>query len=642
MLHKLKEFFGIGVDRQVRELLDHSNMRVGFFVTPLSFATQVYFIIKMIMDSFAPGATSEDIANVENRIIVYSLIALVCAGFFVVSFLYITGRYRNHYLSAFATGLYVIFAAIYAIYIGRVDFEQGLELLIFPTVIFFMVAIFVMHPLFAIPFLAISFYIFFYLLYNIRPLQGENYFNYMVTLGVAIAVALIHYNERRFQAKSQVAIGKVAYLDRLTGLPNMNGFRREAEGALRTNRFKNKPYGYIYIDILNFKGYNEKYGFEAGNTVLRQLSDILGTIFGADAVICRYSGNHFVVMTDMENTEHKIRKVRSLLQEKHKGEHLEIRAGIYIAKKNDDNVLFAADKAKTALDLMTKNHENIFNYFDLKLSNRFKLQQYIVDELDMALARNYVQVYYQPVVRTMTGEVCGAEALARWNDPEYGFLSPADFIEVLEQNRLIYKLDTYIIEQICKDMDHLRRMGQEDCIVPVSFNLSRVDFELMDTVAVLEEMCSRYDIPKDMIHVELTESALIGNKDFLQTEIQRLHRHGFEVWMDDFGSGYSSLNVLQDFDFDVLKIDMVFLKNYDTNPRSRKILTSVIDMARKLEIQTLAEGVETAEHNEFLKNLGCEKVQGYYFERPKSLSDCIDLVKARQIKIESSIHCNLS
>jgi EAL domain-containing protein (putative c-di-GMP-specific phosphodiesterase class I)/GGDEF domain-containing protein len=258
------------------------------------------------------------------------------------------------------------------------------------------------------------------------------------------------------------------------------------------------------------------------------------------------------------------------------------------------------------------------------------MDQYILSHLDQALEEGWVQVYYQPVIRTLTRELCGMEALARWVDPELGLLPPSIFIRPLEEAELIHRLDLKILDLVCENYQRLVEKGEP--VIPVSFNLSRHDFEACDIVSLVNACVNSHDMPHSMLHVEITESLLGHDPHYMHAQVKRLHDMGYEVWMDDFGSEYSSLNILKDFDFDELKIDMKFLSDFSV--RSRKIITSVVHMAKAIEIQTLAEGVETEEQFRFLRTIGCEKTQGYYFGKPLPYDESVANVEAKGIPIE--------
>lgn len=252
------------------------------------------------------------------------------------------------------------------------------------------------------------------------------------------------------------------------------------------------------------------------------------------------------------------------------------------------------------------------------------IQDYVTQHLDEALEKHWIQVYYQPIIRTLTGKLCGMEALARWVDPQVGFLSPASFIPILEQVRLIHRLDTYVLEEVCRMLR--QRLDENLPITPISFNLSKYDFDNMDVFTVVENMRKKYSLPRDFLHVEITESVLAQNAQEIHQTIDRLRNEGYEVWLDDFGSGYSSLNVLKDYRLDLIKLDMSFLRNF--TEVSRSIVSSVIIMAKRLGIKTLVEGVETKEQADYLASIGCGRQQGYYYGKPQPLTGVLAHMEA--------------
>ena len=258
------------------------------------------------------------------------------------------------------------------------------------------------------------------------------------------------------------------------------------------------------------------------------------------------------------------------------------------------------------------------------------LRQYILDNFDSALENGRIQVYYQPVIRTISGQLCSFEALARWVDPERGLLSPDAFIPVLEEAGRIHELDGYVIGEVCRRIRLTVERGETP--IPVSVNLSRLDFLLCDIFSVVDRHVSAYQVPHDFLYIEITESVMAEQEGLMHTVVDRFHEAGYQVWMDDFGSGYSSLNMLKDYPFDELKMDMRFLSSF--NQRSLRILTSVIQMAKEIDIHTLVEGVETEEQFVYLRNIGCEKVQGFFFGRPLPFDEAIAQLKARNIPIE--------
>ena len=255
---------------------------------------------------------------------------------------------------------------------------------------------------------------------------------------------------------------------------------------------------------------------------------------------------------------------------------------------------------------------------------------YVTDKIDEAIKQGWIKVYYQPVIRSITGELCGFESLARWIDPEVGFLAPDKFIGTLEECRQIYKLDSYMIERVCHDIHDRFEAGLD--MVPVSVNFSRLDFLMCDMLEIVEAAVQKYDVPRDYIHIEITESLMVSDGELMHRIIKSFRDKGYGVWMDDFGSGYSSLNTLKDFEFDVLKMDMKFLSSFTV--KSKAIMKSLITMAKDIGIMTLAEGVETEEEVEFLKEIGCGRLQGYYFGKPEPLESTMEHLREKGIKIE--------
>ena len=251
-----------------------------------------------------------------------------------------------------------------------------------------------------------------------------------------------------------------------------------------------------------------------------------------------------------------------------------------------------------------------------------ELESYIENHIEEAIEKEWIQVYLQTNIRGLSKRVCGAEALSRWIDPVYGMISPGEFIPVLEKKRQIHLLDRYVMETICGELGERRRRGQ--FIVPISMNFSRLDFDVPKLLQGMEEIMERNSLPRNYLHIEITESAVMENEAYMKDTVRELHTLGYKVWMDDFGSGYSSLNLLKEFEFDTFKIDMRFLS--DMGKKSLIIISSILYMAKEIGIHTVAEGVETEEQYRFLKVAGCERMQGYYFARPEPMKEWFDSV----------------
>lgn len=257
------------------------------------------------------------------------------------------------------------------------------------------------------------------------------------------------------------------------------------------------------------------------------------------------------------------------------------------------------------------------------------MRRYIKENIDRAIAENWIKAYYQPIVRAVNTKVCDEEALARWIDPEKGFLSPADFIPYLEETGLIYKLDLYVLEQTLKKMKDMRERGLD--VVSHSINLSRSDFDACDIVEEIRKRVDDSGFERDMISIEITESIIGGEFEFMKEQIDRFRNLGFPVWMDDFGSGYSSLNVLQSISFDLIKFDMSFMRRLDDGESGKVILTELMKMATNLGVDTVCEGVETESQVRFLQEIGCSKLQGFYFNKPHSYEEVLEIIRSGKL-----------
>lgn len=396
----------------------------------------------------------------------------------------------------------------------------------------------------------------------------------------------------------------------LTGLPGMHQFRRRA--AERINAQKNSSFGMVYFNIANFKAYNRMHGISQGDKLLEQVASVLQQTFG-DVPIGHVAADNFLAVVPKEGLFEKLEAVCNQINFAIGDSSVALKAGVYFpATDESDDLEVVFSRAKIAADDIERDATVSVRVYTDEMGKEAALRDFVLRNFDAALAAGHIQVYYQPVVRTLTEKLCGYEALARWIDPERGMISPGVFIPVLEDAKLITKLDTYMIEQVGKTLRARYDAGKG--VVPVSVNLSRVDFETTDPLAVVEEVVTRYKLPRDYVHLEVTETVVGMNQSRLMKVLHNFHEAGYQVWLDDFGSEYSSLRFLHNFHFDELKIDMEFFRNF--NEKSQLIIKSVVLMAKTLKMQTLAEGVETAEQVAFLKEIGCGKIQGFYFGRP--------------------------
>ena len=277
----------------------------------------------------------------------------------------------------------------------------------------------------------------------------------------------------------------------------------------------------------------------------------------------------------------------------------------------------ALDHAKHALkyiDNERKRHKSCCSFFDRNMMEVEKNRQGIIDNLDRAIEEGWIKVYYQPIVRSTNGKVCDVEALARWDDPVRGLLSPALFIPILEKSLLIHRLDLCVVKHVLSYLKTNEQNGNQN--VPVSINFSRADFDACDLVQEICKLVDEAQIDRKLINIEITESMVGSDFDYMKEQIERFRAQGFQVWMDDFGSGYSSLDVLQSIKFDLIKFDMGFMRRLDESDDGKIILKEMMKMATSLGIDTICEGVETESQARFLQEIACSKLQGYYFSKP--------------------------
>ena len=413
----------------------------------------------------------------------------------------------------------------------------------------------------------------------------------------------------------------VSNLDPVTGLLNRHAFYQRVQQKVDALRKTVEPgtlevrYCPVYLNLTNFKVYNEMHGIYEGDRMLRKIGQLLKGAFPA-SYITRLSGDNFALFVPRDNLEAKLKEVCQAVNNEVRMPNIAMKAGIgsieTAVSVHRRPITTYFDQAKLASDSIKKDATRSIAFYNESMRQSIADRIFILDNLDRAIREGHIKVYYQPVMRAMTGKLCGCEALARWIDPTKGLLPPDSFIPVLEESRLISCLDCYVIEEVAKLLRY--QIDNHFPMVPISVNLSRYDFLLMDPLAFVERIVEQYHIPRYYLRIEVTESALVKNRHLLIEKLHQFHQSGYQVWLDDFGSAYSSLNVLQNYEFDELKIDQGLLRYF--NEDSRKIIRSIVLMAKEMGIHVLAEGAETKEHIDFLRAIGCEKIQGYYYSRP--------------------------
>lgn len=416
---------------------------------------------------------------------------------------------------------------------------------------------------------------------------------------------------------------RISRFDHLTGLPNLTYFLEMVEAGKSSMLSEGYKPAMLYMDLNGMKYYNHRKGFAEGDRMLQTFAGLLKHTFGSDNC-CHIGADRFAVCTKEEGLEKVLHSFFSEAEKINGKDSLPVRVGVYPSSIEDVTAGKAYDRAKVACDAIPGTDTSACNFYDKELSEYETKRRYIKANIDRAIAEDWIKVYYQPIVRAVNGKVCDEEALARWIDPEKGFLSPADFIPHLEETGLIYKLDLFVLEQTLLKMKDMKERGLP--VVPHSINLSRSDFDACDIVEEIRKRVDSSGFGRDMISIEITESIIGGEFEFMKKKIERFRELGFTVWMDDFGSGYSSLNVLQSIPFDLIKFDMSFMRRLDEGESGKIILTELMKMATSLGVETVCEGVETESQVRFLQEAGCSKLQGFYFNKPRPYEEILEIV----------------
>ncbi len=417
---------------------------------------------------------------------------------------------------------------------------------------------------------------------------------------------------------------RVFETNQLTGLPSMSYFIARADELLHSKADQERKPGVAFVNLIHFRAFNDEFGYAQGDALIRHMAASLRTNFPGRH-ICYINGSQFGVLCYQNEVEDGLTRVNDELMSYKAEFPIFCKAG-FAPYTGSERAIFLMDKAKLAHDSIYEDKDLCCRVYDTRLDEEDKFRQYIVSHVDEAIEKGYLKVYYQPIIRAVTGEVCNEEALSRWEDPKYGFLPPFQFVPLLEEKRLIYKVNLNVLRLVLRDFEIRRANGVP--VVPVSINFSRHDFAQTDIVQAVCELVDESGVDHSYIKIEITESALIDNQDLIKRETERFRALGFEVWMDDFGSEYSTLNLLQELNFDLIKIDMQFMKNFSEEGRNVIIVANIIDMARQMGITTLVEGVETEEHLRILRRLGAEKLQGFLFNRPNPLTYIMERNKA--------------
>lgn len=424
--------------------------------------------------------------------------------------------------------------------------------------------------------------------------------------------------------------------DSLTGMYSKDYFYRKAEEIIINT--PDPGFHVICSNIENFSLINDMYGLSVGDELLCRVADMLMECIQDHGICGRINADVFAFLIenpypfDKETIEQKIIELNEWFGRC----IIKIDFGIYTIDSLDVSMNIACDRAMSACKSIKGKFDKLFAYYDDTIRLKKLYIQAITNNMQAALDEKQFQVYFQPKYALNSETISGAEALVRWFSPTEGFLSPAEFIPVFEKNGFITELDKYVWEETCI---MLRKCLDENIpIVPVSVNVSRTDLYYPDLPEIILGLVQKYNLDTELLHLEITESAYTENPEPIIKAVSKLRHYGFIIEMDDFGQGYSSLNMLSDLPIDILKLDMKFVQNTADMPDSngKNITSFVIQLAKWMNLTVTAEGVETRDQVNHLKDMNCDQAQGYYFARPMPEEDYINLLK----KIEQQKNLN--
>ena len=408
--------------------------------------------------------------------------------------------------------------------------------------------------------------------------------------------------------------------DPLTGIYNREGFFRAVRERLDAER--GRVFYLVRVNIRDFKLVNQLFGFERGDEVLRETAEMLsgGRLLAETAG--RIHSDHFAILIREENfSERSLRACFRILSGRFSSMEyaLEYRVGIYKITDPETDVSIMSDRANVALSSIGSDSLQLLAYYDESMMSQILMEKEILSEFQFALKERRFRVYLQPIVRP-DGTLDSAEALVRWvRSKEEKVAQPVDFIAILEKTGLIHEMDTFVWEEAARILRSWKGTPLEK--TRISVNISPKDVFYVDLEATFSDLVELYDISPERLNLEFTETMLMTEPSRYIELISRLRGKGFRVEIDDFGSGYSSLNMLKDIVCDTLKIDMEFLKETQNRVRSRIIMESVVNMSRKLGMQVIAEGVESGEQRNLLTQMNCDLLQGYYFAKPMPVEE---------------------
>ncbi|MDC7287123.1 EAL domain-containing protein [Blautia schinkii] len=439
---------------------------------------------------------------------------------------------------------------------------------------------------------------------------------------------ILHRVESIIHLRETAAMINMVQYDRLTGLYSKEFFYRQVRNILL--EYPDREFDIMYSDIENFKLVNDVFGIPAGDRLLCGVADMYKEFVGKDGICGRFNADQFACLIDHQDfyEDELFISATAQINSFTNAKNVSVKWGIYSIKDKSISVEQMCDRALLAARSIKGQYGKYFAVYDDKLRSKLLREQAITDNMEPALAQGQFEIYLQPKYRIKDGTLSGAEALVRWKHPEWGMQSPGEFIPLFEKNGFITKLDEFVWDRACAVISEWDKLGYPE--IPVSVNVSRADIYNADLPEILINIVNKYKLDPARLHLEITESAYTENPGQIIDTVSHFRELGFIIEMDDFGSGYSSLNMLNKMPLDILKLDMKFIQSETAKPVNQGILRFIMGLARWMNLEVVAEGVETKNQLERLQDIGCDYVQGYYFSKPMPCAEFMELLKGQK------------
>ena len=434
---------------------------------------------------------------------------------------------------------------------------------------------------------------------------------------------------RKLRIEKRNRLFELAYIDPITGLGNYNAYLARTKEKLEINSKKTM----IILDIDKFKSFNKKYGHMKGNVLLKRVGEEIKQSVRKTDIVCRLANDVFGIFlegeVDVENITERLNNKISRISIGDIWYNLRISMGVYICDKDERDIQGIIDKAIMAHDSIKGKYHVPYGVFTEEFEQKMIRESEIENMMEDAIKNKEFEVYYQPQMNTKTEKMEGAEALVRWKK-EGNVISPSEFIPIFEKNYFIIKLDEYVYKRVCESMQEMKKQLKE--IPKISVNISKESLAEKDFLEKYMNITKQYDISPSNLEIEITERTTVDNNIDMKEILEKIKEKGFSIAIDDFGTGYSSLNMLEMLPIDMIKIDKSFIDRIGEKNETINLLEIILLISKKLNLKTVAEGVEKREQVEYLKKENCDFIQGYFYAKPLGCEALKNYIKENKQK----------